>query len=201
MDRKKKIKIIQAGLFLAGGILFLIMYLNTNKVTNIEIVSKKKQEEVKEQLDKTPPQTGDIFYNIEYSGLDLSGNRYILKASEAFNEPNNQNIINMKAVEAFFYFKDDTILKIFSENGVYNNKSLDMIFTNNVKADYEGSVLLSERAEYSNSNNFLKISEKVKLKDSRGVISADIFYFNIKNKTLEIASNENNNVNVSLNIK
>ena len=49
MDRKKKIKIIQAGLFLAGGILFLIMYLNTNKVTNIEIVSKKKQEEVKQR--------------------------------------------------------------------------------------------------------------------------------------------------------
>ena len=26
---------------------------------------------------------GDIFYNIEYSGLDLTGNRYILRSDEA----------------------------------------------------------------------------------------------------------------------
>ena len=61
--------------------------------------------------------------------MDLSGNRYILKAKEASNEPNNQNIIKMKSVEAFFYFKDDTILRIFSEEGIYNNRTLDMVFS------------------------------------------------------------------------
>ena len=114
-------------------------------------------------------QMRDVFYNIEYSGLDLSGNRYILRAKEAFNEQNNQNIIKMKEVEAIFYFKDDTILKIFSEKGIYNNKTLDMIFTKNVKADYEGSSLIAQKAEYSNSKNFLHISEKVVLNDSEDI--------------------------------
>ena len=36
-----------------------------------------------------------------------------------------------------FYFKDDTILNIKSDNGIYNNKTLDMIFEKNVKADYK----------------------------------------------------------------
>ena len=33
------------------------------------------------------------FYNIEYSGLDLSGNRYILKSKEARNNKENQEIV------------------------------------------------------------------------------------------------------------
>ena len=102
MERKKKLRIIQFSLFFAGIILFIVMYANTDKKSQVEIIPKKKQEEVKKQLDDTAIETGDVFYNIEYSGLDLSGNRYILKAKEASNEPNNQNIIKMKSVEAFF---------------------------------------------------------------------------------------------------
>ena len=34
----------------------------------------------------------------------------------------------MKFVEAIFYFKDDTILNVKSEKGIYNNKTLDMNF-------------------------------------------------------------------------
>ena len=142
-----------------------------------------------------------MFYNIEYSGLDLSGNRYILKAKEASNEPNNQNIIKMKSVEAFFYFKDDTILKIFSEEGIYNNRTLDMVFSKNVNADYEGSKLVAQRAEYSNSENFLQITEKVVVNDSRGAFSADKLRFDISNQSLNINSSENNKIIVNLNIK
>lgn len=201
MERKKKLRIIQFSLFFAGIILFFLMYTNTDKNSQVEIIPKKKQEEVKKQLDNTAIETGDVFYNIEYSGLDLSGNRYILKAKEASNEPNNQNIIKMKSVEAFFYFKDDTILKIFSEEGIYNNRTLDMVFSKNVNADYEGSKLIAQRAEYSNSENFLQISEKVIVNDSRGAFSADKLRFDISNQTLNINSSENNKINVNLNIK
>ena len=34
----------------------------------------------------------------------------------------------MSFVNAIFYFKDNTILTIDSDEGVYNNKTLDMIF-------------------------------------------------------------------------
>ena len=201
MDRKRRLRLIQLILFFAGIILFLTMYAITEKNSKVEIIPKKKQNEVKRQLNDEISNERDVFYNIEYSGLDLSGNRYILKAKEASNEPNNQNIIKMKAVEAFFYFKDDTILKIFSEKGIYNNKSLDMTFTKNVKAEYEGSSLFAQKAEYSNSKNFLQISEKVVLNDSRGTFSADKLRFDINKETLSIASNENNKINVNLNIK
>ena len=43
----------------------------------------------------------------------------------------------MKFVEAKFYFKDDTVLQVKSDFGIYNNKTLDMNFKGNVIASYE----------------------------------------------------------------
>ena len=201
MDRKKKLRIIQLSLLFVGIVLFLIIYGNTNKSSNLVIVSEKKQEELKTDLKDSNSTAGDIFYNIEYSGFDLSGNRYILKAKEAFNDPNDPNFIKMKNVNAFFYFKDDTVLEVFSENGIYNNKTLDMNFSKNVKAIYEGSTLTSQKAEYSNSNNFLQISENVKVDDIRGNFTAEKLYFDISKQTLNIASSKKGKINANINIK
>ena len=54
---------------------------------------------------------------------------------------------------------DGTVLYVSSKNGVYNNKSLDMLFSGEVKASYIESKLFADKAEYSNSKSFLVISE------------------------------------------
>ena len=202
MNRKKKIKSIQAGLIFTGLILFFLIYSNKKEdesgLNSVKLIPKS---ELNEKLDKGEANDGDVFYNIEYSGFDLAGNRYILKAKEALSNQQEKNYVKMKYVEAFFYFKDDTILKVFSEKGVYNNKSLDMVFSKNVLANYEGSSLTSQKAEYSNSKNFLRISEKVSLEDPRGNFYADELYFDLKNQTLNMNSNDNNKINLNLNVK
>ena len=107
----------------------------------------------------------------------------------------------MTSVEAIFYFKDGTILNVWSEQGVYNNKSLDMKFSGNVKAIYEGSKLFAQKAEYSNSKSFLTISEQVKINDVRGTMIADKLLFDIKKQTLEIASFTDNKINANIDLK
>ena len=202
MNRKIKIKSIQAGLVFTGLVLFLFIYSNKKEdVSNKNSVSLIPKNEVNERLEDNEATEGDVFYNIEYSGFDLSGNRYILKAKEALSNQQEKNYVIMNYVEAFFYFKDDTILRVFSEKGVYNNKSLDMVFSKNVQADYEGSSLKSQKAEYSNSKKFLRISEKVSLEDSRGNFYADELYFDLKNQTLNMNSKKNSIVNLNLNFK
>ena len=109
--------------------------------------------------------------------------------------------INMKLVEAFFYFKDGTVLKIKSDSGVYNNKTLDMKFDGNVIAKYEGSELFAQKDEYSNSKSFLMISNEVKVKDYRGTMFADKLFFDIKKQTLNIASTKDGKVNANINLK
>ena len=199
-ERKKKLIIIQISLLIIGSLIILFTYSDLNFSDKEKIITTETQKRVDEQL-KNESQDGDIFFNIEYSGLDLAGNRFILKSKEAFNKKASQEIVNMKFVEAFFYFKDGTVLKILSDRGIYNNKTLDMNFDGNVIAKYEGSELFAQKAEYSNSKSFLMISNEIKVKDYRGTMFADKLFFDIKKQTLNIASTENGNVNANVNLK
>ena len=107
----------------------------------------------------------------------------------------------MTDVKATFYFKDNTVLKVQSDNGIYNNKSLDMKFEGNVRANYEQSRLFAQKAEYSNSKSFLTISEKVKIQDTRGTMVADKLFFDIKKQKLNIASFNDGKINANISLK
>ena len=199
-ERKKKLITIQISLLIIGSLIILFTYSDLNFSDKEKIITSETQKRIDEQL-KNESQDGDIFFNIEYSGLDLAGNRFILKSKEAFNNNTSQDIVDMKFVEAFFYFKDGTVLKILSDRGIYNNKTLDMNFDGNVIAKYEGSELFAQKAEYSNSKSFLMISNEVKVNDYRGTMFADKLFFDIKKPTLNITSTKNGNVNANVNLK
>lgn len=200
MDRKKKLKFTQFSLLIIGIIIIFFTYYGRDKNPEGKIISKETEKRIENQLSKKSKE-GDVFYNIQYTGLDLAGNRYILKSKEAYSDKTNQKIVNMKNVDATFYFKDDTILYVWSDEGVYNNKTLDMKFNGNLKGLYEGSKLFAEKAEYSNSKGFLTITENVKIKDIRGTMFADKLFFDIKKQTLDIASFNDGVVNANINLK
>ena len=200
MERKKKLRLIQLTLLLLGSIIIFFTYYKKETSLKESIIPKATQEKIKKQLAEDGGD-GDVFFNISYSGLDLAGNRYILKSKEASNSKENQEIVDMKYVEANFYFKDGTILKVISDTGIYNNKTLDMVFEGNVKANYEGSKLLAQKADYSNTRGLLIISDKVKVIDSRGTIIADNLSFDIKNQKLNIASFNDDKINANIKVK
>ncbi len=200
MERKKKLRIIQLSLLVMGTIIIFFTYLTQEERISESLIPQETQEKIKNQT-SSGNENSDVFYNIEYSGLDLAGNRYILKSKEAFNNKDQQEVVNMKFVEAIFYFKDETNLNVTSNSGVYNNRTLDMNFYGNVKAKYEGSELFAEKAEYSNSKGYLVISEKVKVKDLKGTMVADELLFDIKNQTLDIASFNDSKINANVNLK
>jgi len=200
IERKKKLRIIQITLLLIGTLILYYTYSNKSKIPDENIISEEIQKKIEKQISEKPIDS-DVFYNIEYSGLDLAGNRYILKSKEAFSEKTIQEIVQMKSVEALFYFKDDTILKVRSDFGTYNNKTLDMSFKQNVKATYEGSNLFAQKANYSNKEGYLTISDNVKISDSRGTMVADKLYFDIKKQTLNIASFDDKKINANIKLK
>jgi hypothetical protein len=200
IDRKKKVRFIQLSCLIIGILIVFFTYVdNKGKNKNI-IVSKETEAEVKKQA-ADQSQSKDVFSNIEYSGLDLAGNRYLLRAKEASTTKEMPHLVNMSSVEAIFYFKDNAILKVWSKKGKYNNKTLDMLFRENVKGFYEGSELYAEKAEYSNSKSFLTITEKVKIKDIKGTMFADKLLFDIKKQTLNIASFNDKKISTNVKLK
>lgn len=196
-NRKKKLRFLQLSLLVIGLFIVLITYSNYGVKKNVFVPQVKKNigETSSDSNEKT-----DIFFNIEYSGLDLSGNRYIIKSEEASISEDNEELVNMTNVNANFYLKDGTVLNVKSRNGIYNNKTLDMIFESEIKANYEASKLFAEKAEYSNSKSFLTITNSVKVIDPKGTIFADKLLFDIKKQTLDINSFENNEINANINL-
>ena len=202
-NRKKKLRLIQISLLFLGIIIIFFTYSKDYRTNqNTELLTQVEKEKIKKELGNDE-NSGNQFFNIEYSGFDLSGNRYILKSKEARTEKSNDELIYMTDVEATFYFKDDTILYVKSKYGIYNNKTLDMKFDSKVKANYENSKLTADKAEYSNSLGFLTISNNVIINDKKGNLIADKLLFDIKKQKLSITSFNNGkiNANVKLNEK
>ena len=188
IERKKKLRLVQLTLLIFGILIIYTTYYNKNSNLDKKIISKKTEEKVKKQATDKKLEKGDIFFNVKYSGLDLNGNRYILNSEEAYLDDLKPEIVYMKIVHATFYFKNDTVLNIWSDNGTYNNKNLDMKFEKNVKAKYLESDLTAEKAEYSNSKSYLTIYENVRVDDVRGNLVADKLLFDIVEKKLDITS-------------
>ena len=188
IKRRKKIILIQLVIFIVATFLLYNTYRDKNKVTE-EIIKIKTE---------TNPDTNS-FVDVEYSGFDLNGNRYTLNAGKADFETKTPEIINMKNVVANFYLKDGTLLRIISDDGLYNNKTLDMIFIDNVKTTYLSSILLSNQLDYSNTNGKLLASGNVQgTSVEKGTFFADNVEYDLTNKTLEFSMLGNKKVNVKV---
>ena len=182
IDRKKKLRIIQFSLLIFSLIIIYLTYYNKEDSNTDLVEAEQVKEALKDEDDK------DLFFNIEYTGLDLRGNRYLLKSEKARLDEFKPEIVYMETVHAIFYFKDNTILYIWSDEGIYNNKNFDMEFSKNVKANYMDSELFAEKANYSNTGNYLSIYDNVRINDIRGNLIADKLLFDITKQNLAITS-------------
>ena len=199
MSRKKKLKFIQLSLLTLSILMIFFAYFNKFSPEEKNIISKQEQRNIENKISNESDQ--DVFFNISYSGLDFSGNRYIINAKEARNDKVVVENIFLKQIDATFYMKNNTTLKVFSNEGIYNNKTLDMTFEKNVKAFYEGSELFSEKAKFLNSESYLTISGNVIVNDAKGTLSADQLLFDIEKQNLSIVSFDKKKVNANVSLK
>ncbi len=187
-SRKKNLLLIQITIFLVASALLY----NTYRDKNEEVEKFVKIEA------ETDPNTNS-FTDIEYSGFDLNGNRYVLQARQANFETKSPEIINMKEVFARFFLKDETVLIVTSDEGLYNNITLDMDFKKNVKADYSTHTLFSDLLSYSNSNAKLIAAGNVRGESiEKGEFSADNVEYELTDKTLNLSMFGSKQVNVKL---
>ena len=200
IQRKKKILFLQLSLLILGVIIIIVTYLNNEDSSDKEILLKSTEEKIAKKLkdDNKENINSNTFLNIEYSGLDFSGNRFILESKEATTISTNSEIVDLKGVKAVFYFKDDTILIVKSNFGRYNSKTLDMKFSEKVIATYNDNILNADNAEYTNSLGKLIISNKVKIYSTEGDLLADKLTFDVKNQILEIDSFNENKINANI---
>jgi hypothetical protein len=186
ISRKKKLLLVQLTIFLVASVLLYNTY--SDKNSEVETFVKVKPES---ELNT------NSFTDIEYSGFDLAGNRYILNAKKADFKTEVPELINMKGVVAKFYLKDDTVLTVISDEGLYNNISLDMNFRKNIQVDYSTHTMFADLLSYSNSNAKLIATGNVRGESiKKGEFSADNVEYDLTNKNLNFSMSGSKRVNV-----
>ena len=140
MERKKKLRIIQLSLLFLGLCIILFTYSeNKNTVQKKEILPKATKEKVNKKLKgENQDDEANVFYNISYSGIDLSGNRYLLKSKIAKTSLEDDEIIDMTEVKAVFYFKDNTKLNVSSKFGKLFPKSSSFFISSRILFNIRG---------------------------------------------------------------
>ncbi len=191
-----KTKFIQISLLLlAFFLIFFTYFFNLKKKqssTNFDQIKTVETDEEKEKAVNT-------FVDVQYSGFDKNGNRFIIGSRHANFEIERPEIIRMEQILCDFYFKDGTKLTIISDFGIYNNVSDDMEFTENVKMNYLENVLFSEKANFFNVKNELLIEGNVKTTSPEGKLQADKLNFNLDSKKLKISMYNDKKVNIKVN--
>ena len=82
IDRKKKLRFIQSFLLIFAILVIYLTYYKNQTNLKQEIISPSSKERLKELSSNKNSENSDMFFNIEYTGLDLNGNRYLLKSEE-----------------------------------------------------------------------------------------------------------------------
>ena len=187
---------IQLILFTAGMLLiFLIYFSESDKKGKLE----KLEDVSNTQKDTAEDKDLNIFEDVEYKGVDNNGNRFVIFSKYSDFKIDRAEIINMKGVLCYFYFKDGNVLEIRSETGTYNNVTLDMNFAENVNMFYKENALFSDKADFSNAENRLLVEGNVKTQGPNGELIGDKLNFDFIEKKLKISMYNEEKVNIKTN--
>ena len=182
MTSKKKI--FQLSLIFSGLIIIFFTYFFNLEKKQTSDVSEESQIKVNEEFLE---EGINRFENVEYKGTDNTGNKFTIGSQFAEFKKERPELINMENVECFFTFKDNTVLIISSNKGVYNNISNDMQFSDNVKMEYLENPIFSDRAIFNNYENQLLVAGNVKGDGPTTNLRADELDFDLKTKDLKIS--------------
>ena len=177
-------------------LIIFFTYYGKNDFSEKKNKSELIQEQSKDESSSDP--NINTFENIEYKGIDLNGNRYVIMSEKASFDITKPELIDMKIMSAIFYFKDGTVLRVKGDYGTYNNKSNDMKFRENITAQYIDNFLYADNLDYLNTKNLLTIYGNVKTESIKGDILADNIEIDISKRTVDLSMFNKGEVEVKI---
>lgn len=176
----------KANIFLIFTILFFFFfygyYIFQNKGT-IKIEDTKNISLPKKSSDSSLGTTK--FTDVEYKISSQNKYEYVTRGKEAFITKNKPNLIQLNIVNSFTTLKDGSVLNIKSDKAIYNKKTNNIKYYQNVLMTNKSKIITSDVANFFSNKNLIEL-ERVKYKDEKNLIKGDIVKFNTKTNNLEI---------------
>ena len=151
-----------------------------NEVNKIDVIKEVIEEEQKENIIK----------NLKYISKDSLGNEYIIESKYSELSDSDEDIINMREVNAEIIMLDSQPIFITSDFARYNNKNYETVFTGNVLIVYLENKITCEIFNISIENNLAQVSKDVIYENPKGKLIADTIEIDLITKNSKIFMNK-----------
>ena len=172
-------------------LLYIFYYQDSKNDNSVEEV--KIENEKLEKLGES-----NYFEDVEYKGIDANGNRYLLVSKIATFDDQSPEFVKMIGMNATFYFKNGTVLEVSGKTGMYNNKTNDMQFREEVKVIQANNRIFADNLDYFNLKRLIKVYGNVRGESLDGNFYSDILNLNIDNQSVDFLMNNDEQVKINL---
>jgi len=195
MDKKKSLQYSLLILLIFSSIIFYKKFFSEN-----EKIAEKKIDEKKINNYNSDKKTknSNVIETLRYISQDLVGNTYIIEADSAkFLKDKTENVILFR-VNAEIIRQNDDIIKINSDEAIYNKRNNDTIFKKAVSIEYGDQLIKSEVVKLNFSKNLIEIIENVHYMNRNTKIYADKVELDLLKKKMKISMvNQNDNIQIT----
>ena len=164
------------------------LFINKFYSKNLEVYDKQLIGKNNNELNKN-----NLIKNLKYDVKFDDDTKYSIIATESeITYVDNNEIVLMKIVKGIFEDKKGSTLKIASKNAIFNNNNYNTIFENNVKIDYMGNIIRSDRLDLDFQKNTVVIRDNIIYEGLQGLGKADNIEIDLITKNIEISMNNQN---------
>ncbi len=139
------------------------------------------------RMEATDGDENNTFKNVEYEGFYDLNNPFTVKATDAYFDSEEPDIVYMSNMHVTLHLKDNRIVIITSDKGKYNKVTYDCYFVDNVKATDGETIILSKNLDLLASQDAATIYNEVYLTDERGSLRADKVDYDFNRKYYNIS--------------
>ena len=138
--------------------------------------------------DTADQKQNNLIKNLKYDVKFEDGTRYFVSAIESeITYIDNNEIVLMRNVNGFFESKDKSTLKITSEKAIFNNSNYNTFFESNVKIEYLGNIIKSDKLNLNFEKNTVVIRDKIIYEGFQSSGTADKIEIDLISKNVEIS--------------
>ncbi len=165
----------------------------------IDFIESKNDEKKANALDDVEENETSLIKNLKYISKDAIGNEYVIESKFSEISQSNDNIINMRQVNAEIIMVNSEPIFITSDFAIYNNENYETIFSGNVVINHIDNKITCENFSISIENNLAYVSENVIFENSKGKLIADTIEIDLITKNSKIFMNDKNKKVIVLN--
>ena len=185
---KKFAQLILILLIVVISVFFYNKYFRVNVVSEIE--SKIEPIVETNEENNSIGAKNNLIKNLKYDVVLNNNSQYSITSDlSEIMYIDNIELVSMTNVTAKFIDKDNSILTIISDKGIFNNSSYNTKFEDNVKILYLGHIIYSEKLDLNFDENIATIYENVIYQGYQGKIKTDNAIINLITKNVELFMN------------